>query len=169
MEVSIRFAIEEDALPLAPLLAELGFAGTVETLSSRLKMLLRDQSKIQVVALASHDDVVGFLSAEMRLFAQSGAFCEVVALVVAPSARRCGVARTLVEHVEEWATSCGVETLRVRSSITRSESHKFYVALGFTQRKTQHCYIKGCTPNNSFKPSPLRGLGPTGTASGGPA
>ena len=24
-------------------------------------------------------------------------------------------------------------------------------------------------PNNSFKPSPLRGLGPTGTASGGPA
>ena len=29
--------------------------------------------------------------------------------------------------------------------------------------------ILGVAPNNSFKPSPLRGLGPTGTASGGPA
>jgi len=29
--------------------------------------------------------------------------------------------------------------------------------------------VCGAGPNNSFKPSPLRGLGPTGTASGGPA
>ena len=29
--------------------------------------------------------------------------------------------------------------------------------------------VLGRAPNNSFKPSPLRGLGPTGTASGGPA
>ena len=29
--------------------------------------------------------------------------------------------------------------------------------------------IRGLAPNNSFKPSPLRGLGPTGTAMGGPA
>ena len=33
------------------------------------------------------------------------------------------------------------------------------------------CFIEHmrAAPNNSFKPSPLRGLGPTGTASGGPA
>ena len=29
--------------------------------------------------------------------------------------------------------------------------------------------IMRVAPNNSFKPSPLRGLGPTGTALGGPA
>ena len=38
-----------------------------------------------------------------------------------------------------------------------------------TLEKLGGIHTNDLRPNNSFKPSPLRGLGPTGTASGGPA
>ena len=159
MTVPIRLAVAEDAQSLAPLLSELGFVGSDATISSRLQFLLQDESKLHAVAVDHANEVIGFLSAEMRCFIQAGAFCELIALVVTPSARRSGVAKALVEHAGQWAADRGLSAVRVRSSITRSESHPFYEALDFTLLKTQHCYIKACKPNNSFNPMPLRGTG----------
>jgi len=159
MKIVIRKAAPADALSLASLLTELGSVGNLETISSRLQLLLQDESKLNTVALDQTNQVIGFLSAESRFFIQAGAFCELIALVVDPRARRCGIARALVQDADQWAASRGLPAMRVRSSTTRHESHPFYQSLDFTLLKTQHCYIKACKPNNSFKPSPLRGLG----------
>jgi GNAT superfamily N-acetyltransferase len=148
MKTLVRNVTIADAPALLPLLSELVFAGNAETIASRLRLLLPDESKLHSVAIRNDEGVLGFLSAESRLFAQSGAFCELVALAVVPTARRAGIARALVGHAEEWASARGLSVMRVRSSVARVESHQFYRALGFDLLKTQHCYVRPCKPNN---------------------
>lgn len=43
---------------------------------------------------------------------------------------------------EGWALSSGFSSIRVRSNVTRAESHPFYERLGFARTKTQHVYSK---------------------------
>lgn len=144
MKISIRAAAIKDSPVLVPLLSELGFTGNTETVASRLQFLLNDPSRLNAVAVGDNMTVVGFLSAESRFFIQSGPFCELIALVIAPNARRKGIARALVEHAEQWAADRDLPALRVRSSVARPEPHPFYNALDFSLLKTQHCYVKVC-------------------------
>jgi len=48
----------------------------------------------------------------------------------------------LVERAEQWAQELGAQTLVVRSNTQRTESHRFYPALGFSNTKTQAVYRK---------------------------
>ena len=73
---------------------------------------------------------------------ESGESAELTGLVVASAARRLGVGSALVAAAEEWARANGFSSLRVRSNVTRAESHPFYEKLGFERAKTQHAYRK---------------------------
>jgi aminoglycoside 6'-N-acetyltransferase I len=57
-------------------------------------------------------------------------------IVVAPSARRTGVARLLVSAVSDWARSKGVSELASDADLDNTTSHAMHAALGFdeTQR-----------------------------------
>ena len=67
---------------------------------------------------------------------------EITGLVVSPSARRLGVGRALVAASEAWASRLGFSSIRVRSNVSRAESHPFYRRIGFSLTKTQHVYQK---------------------------
>jgi GNAT superfamily N-acetyltransferase len=127
-------------LPSAALLvSELGYSATVAELSSRLHRIVA--STDEAVFAADQDHVLlGWTHLKVQHAFESGAFVEIMGLVVASQARRNGVGRALVERAVLWAREHGYDRLRVRSNVTREGAHPFYEALGFERRKTQHVY-----------------------------
>lgn len=53
-----------------------------------------------------------------------------------------GASRALVAEIEAWARARDLRTVKVRSNVTRAESHPFYQRLGYARAKTQHVYLK---------------------------
>ena len=86
--------------------------------------------------------IVGWLHAHAYVALEAGAQVEIMGLAVAASHRRSGAGRALVAAAERWAADRDAEVVVVHSNVRREESHRFYLALGFTHAKTQAVYQK---------------------------
>src|SRR5262249_2545343 len=75
-------------------------------------------------------------------FLESGPFITIGGLVVDRNHRRAGIGRTLMRSAETWAKAQGGSVVRLSSSSTRSEAHKFYESLGYTNVQTQFAFVK---------------------------
>jgi GNAT superfamily N-acetyltransferase len=138
----IRRATLTDAPQLAELTGQLGYPIEAGEIERRLELLLPRAAHIVFVAETAPDLVVGWIQGEEREILAVGRFCEIVGLVVGEAHRGAGVARRLVEAVEQWAAGRGLEQVSLRSNIVRPESHAFYEKVGYTRFKTQHAYRK---------------------------
>ena len=89
------------------------------------------------VALARDGSAVGFVEASRRVDYVNGTSTSPVAflegLYVTPSARRQGVARSLVDAVERWAAAQGCSELASDSPIENVTAHAAHRALGFQE------------------------------------
>ena len=89
------------------------------------------------VALAPDGSAVGFVEASRRVDYVNGTSTSPVAflegLYVTPSARRQGVARSLVDAVERWAAAQGCSKLASDSPIENVTAHAAHRALGFQE------------------------------------
>jgi GNAT superfamily N-acetyltransferase len=141
-EVSIRRATLRDAPRLAALSEVLGYPVAVETIAQRLRRLLERTEEVVLVAELAPGRVVGWLHAAEQELLESGRRCEILGLVVDGDHRDQGVGRRLVDAVESWASTRGLEQMAVRSNVVRTESHPFYERLGYVRTKTQHAYRK---------------------------
>lgn len=139
---SLRPARSSDAAAIARLASQLGYPGSAEQIAERLAILVAAERFFVCVAESNDGELLGWINAESRLTLESGVSHEIVGLVVDASQRRSGVGRALVHAAEEWAASRGATALRVRSNVTRVESHPFYESLGYSRQKTQHAYVK---------------------------
>jgi GNAT superfamily N-acetyltransferase len=145
----IRAAVLEDSARIAELSAVLGYPVSSSTLVERLRRLLpRSEESILVAELAS-SSIVGWVHGSEQELLESGRRCEILGLVVDPLHRGKGIARKLVSHLEEWASSRGLDQIAVRSNVLRVESHPFYERLGYARSKTQHAYFKQLYPGSS--------------------
>ena len=133
----VRRMSAADLSRVAVLSAQLGYPVAVEELKRRFDAL--SGSPLNALFVAG-DPVGGWIQVEERNSLESGENAEIVGLVVDSTVRRSGVGRALVERARAWAKERGLTKLRVRSNVTREESHRFYPALGFAQSKTQHVY-----------------------------
>ena len=131
-----------DAERLAVLSAELGYPVSAAAVAERLPALLRRADHFLRVAESPSGDAMGWIHAEQRQVLEAGEWCEIVGLVVGSTYRGWGVGRALVDAVEAWARQRGLLTVKVRSNVTREESHPFYERLGYRRIKTQHVYLK---------------------------
>ena len=143
---SIIPAQETDVAEIVRLSLELGYQITADQTRTALKQMLSSPSYFAVVASAGAGRLLGWAVAERRLSLESGESVELTGLVVTASARRVGVGSALVATAEHWALQKGFSSIRVRSNITRTESHPFYERLGFERTKTQHVYKKSLFP-----------------------
>jgi GNAT superfamily N-acetyltransferase len=143
---SIVPAQETDAAEIARLSLELGYQAGVEQTLAALGQMLGSPRYLVVVASGGAGQLLGWAVAERRWMLETGESVEITGLVVATSARRRGVGKALVAAAESWARGNGFSSLRVRSNVTRSESHPFYERLGFERAKTQHAYRKALPP-----------------------
>jgi GNAT superfamily N-acetyltransferase len=120
----------------------LGYPVAVETIAQRLRRLLERTEEVVLVADLAPGQVVGWLHGAEQELLESGRRCEILGLVVDGEHRGQGVGRRLVDAVESWASTRGLEQMAVRSNVVRTESHPFYERLGYVRAKTQHAYRK---------------------------
>jgi GNAT superfamily N-acetyltransferase len=133
--VRIREPLATDVPALTSLLAELGYPDDAERVAARLDGFATDPSSLVLVADEA-DEVVGLASATiMPLLHEDGRWCRLSALVVTERARRQGVARRLLEALEERARGSSCRYLEVTSGerAGREAAHAFYEALGLEQ------------------------------------
>ena len=139
---SLRAARSGDAVAIARLAAQLGYPASAEEIAARLA-ILGSSDRCFVCVAESHDgEVTGWIHAESRMTLESGVSFEIMGLVVDGSQRQSGIGRALVGAAEAWASSKEATVMRVRSNVTRTESHPFYERLGYRRQKTQHAYVK---------------------------
>ena len=139
---SIIPAQETDVAEIVRLSLELGYRTTDDQTRTALTQMLSSPYYFAIVASARAGRLLGWAVAERRITLESGESVELTGLVVANAARRVGVGSALVEAAEHWALQHGFSSIRVRSNITRTESHPFYERLGYERTKTQHAYKK---------------------------
>ncbi len=139
--MTIRPTIPSDAIEIARLTTELGYPADPAAITGRLARIAGQPDHLMIVAIVS-GKVVGWLQAQASTVLESGFRVEITGLVVDSAHRGRGVGRSLVQPAEQWAAALGAETVVVRSNLKRTESHRFYPALGYERSKTQAVYRK---------------------------
>ena len=127
----IRVAALDDAELIAALVSDLGYPSAPAQVRKRLAAMSRDRATLAVVA---EDDsvVTGLATAHALTTVHTDQLVVLLtALVVVEAARRKGVGRALVTHVEEWAAFQGARRLTVVAGTQRLDSHRFYERLGY--------------------------------------
>jgi GNAT superfamily N-acetyltransferase len=140
MPVVIRPAQSSDTTAILQLTRQLGYEVDETAASARLSRILtrRDQQ----VLVASADEIVGWIHVLLSEYVESDAAAVIGGLVVDRSHRRQGVGRLLVEGAEAWARRESCSIVRLQSSSTRADAHRFYEGLGYTNIKTQYSFVK---------------------------
>jgi GNAT superfamily N-acetyltransferase len=139
-ETRIRPMVEADAEVVAELATELGYPSEIEAIRRRIRPI--GEADLLLVATNASDKPVGFIQAHRVCIIEVGFRVEILGLVVSSTARRKGIARTLIGEAELWARKIGDEVVSVRSNTKRAEAHLFYPAMGYTKIKTQAVYEK---------------------------
>ena len=126
----VRPATIADAASVASLLAELGYAVDVDTMSDRLRAFI---GAGEIVLLARIDDEPsGLVSLHITpVLHRPRPVGRITAMVVAERARRRRVGRTLVEEAERLLRAAGCERVEVTSNQRRADAHRFYEAMGY--------------------------------------
>ncbi len=133
--IIIRPACLEDAERISILCEQLGYSASDEDVKHRLCSLQQDDSHILYVATLPNNFVVGWVQAHKCYLIIISPQVLVFGLVVDTNYRLHGIARLLMQQVEEWAAINNCPTIRLRSNIIRKDAHKFYEKIGYTNTK----------------------------------
>jgi GNAT superfamily N-acetyltransferase len=137
----VRRARETDAAEIARLTKQLGYEEDAAAAARRLARVLDRPDQCVLIADIG-GRVAGWMHAAVSEPLDVDRFAVVVGLVVDADHRGSGVGRQLMEHAESWARAQGCAFVRLTSSSTRTEAHRFYERIGYTNIKTQYSFAK---------------------------
>jgi GNAT superfamily N-acetyltransferase len=102
-------------------------------MTGRLGQLLQRPEYITFVAETCHE-VVGMVGVHMAYgYELNGLYGRLTGLVVDELFRGQGVGRQLIEAAEAWIRQQGISSVIVTSGSQRTDAHRFYQDLGFTE------------------------------------
>ena len=131
----IRLARLQDTERISNLCKQLGYSVDNKDIKDRLCSLKQDDLHIIYVASWTNDFVVGWIHAHKSEFIILSPQVVIFGLIVDINYRRRGIARLLVQKVEEWALINNCQTVCLRSNITRKNAHNFYENMGYKNTK----------------------------------
>jgi GNAT superfamily N-acetyltransferase len=135
--VSFRDATDDDAEPLAALLAELGYPVPAVAVPARLARF-RNQSNGRVLLAVHGHQVIGFAAVEITYpIHRADPVAHLAAFAVASTARRQGVGQRLIAAVEDLARATGCHHVVVSSAEHREDAHSFYPSVGWLPMGTR--------------------------------
>lgn len=140
MPVTIRTATINDATAINALSAQLGYTIPVAQTEENIRSLAGDTSSAVFVA-EENGLVLGWLHIVCKLYLETGAFCEIVGLVVDEQQRGKGTGKLLVAAAKEWSKTTDATTLKVRTNVKRADAHRFYEREGFSCIKEQKVFM----------------------------
>ena len=139
--MTTRTATVDDAPAIALLVTQLGYDAAPHEVSERLARLLARPAQRFIIA-ERDGRLVGWVHVEVAAFIDSDPYAHIAGLVVDRSQRRQGIGAALMAEAEAWARQQGCALVRLRSSATRTQAHRFYEELGYTNVKTQYSFVK---------------------------
>lgn len=141
-EMVVRDAMPEDVKAIWQLNLEgLGYDYPFEDTAQQLQWVLQSPHNKLLVALL-WGKVAGYLHLCDYDCTYAKPLKNILAIAVAPASQRAGVGRCLLNAGEAWAKAQGAAGIRLVSGENRAGAHKFYLACGYTHRKTQRNFIK---------------------------
>lgn len=154
--VEVRALTSNDTAAVRDLLAELGYPAS-DGIDRRLEHWATEPHRR--LLLAHHDtnrgpdqgpDVLGLVGVTFTPRLESDRWwAQIVALVVDSRARRQGVGRILLEHVEGLATQAGCDAIMINSSRARASAQRFYLQAGYRDRCNDHAQFIRPIPTSS--------------------
>ncbi|MBD8514000.1 GNAT family N-acetyltransferase [Photobacterium sp. 2_MG-2023] len=129
-QVNFRPARSGDAHQLSQLLAQLGY----DTEPARLeKMIYLADSDSELITVAEiNDQLVAVMSLIFfDYFPSAARYARITALVVDAQHRNKGISSELLEYARINAVERDCVCIEVTSSVTREDTHAFYVNAGF--------------------------------------
>ncbi|MFF5225311.1 GNAT family N-acetyltransferase [Dactylosporangium sp. NPDC000521] len=95
-----------------------------------------------VFVATTSERVIGWLHGFQSTSLLHGDRVEVAGLTIASDHQGHGVGTALVARLEQWAVGRGVAAVRVLSGSERSAAHRFYLARGYRNLKSEQVFIK---------------------------
>lgn len=137
--ISIRTIEKQDNDAIVKLSHELGYQIQRDDVDFLIQAILEDEKQWAYVAI-KNNNIIGFVHAFYALRLTTPAFIEIAGLVVSNNERSQGVGQKLVKYIEEnLAQNMKV---RIRCNSERTDAHRFYNNLGYTQQKEQKVFVK---------------------------
>ncbi|NOK58138.1 MAG: GNAT family N-acetyltransferase [Chloroflexi bacterium AL-N10] len=89
----------------------------------------------QILVAEEQEHIVGVAALHIipALIHQQGPLAQITAIVVDERRLREGIGRQLLEIAEELARKAGCYGMEISSNVQRTEAHRFYRTLGYTQ------------------------------------
>ncbi|MBB6269770.1 GNAT superfamily N-acetyltransferase [Pedobacter cryoconitis] len=139
MSLHLRNLRLEDSEAISSLSEQLGYPSTISETEARINALLLHPDNCAFVAVLEQT-IIGWIHGFYTLRLESEPFIEIAGLVVDENYRNQQTGKKLVEQVKEWGIKKGISKLRVRCQTKRTETHRFYQKIGFTQQKEQKVF-----------------------------
>jgi predicted N-acetyltransferase YhbS len=139
MQLTFRETISDDAAALAQLSLQFGYSVTAAEMHRRIAQVLALKDHCAFVAVAEQR-VVGWIHGFHAIRLESEPFVEIGGLVVDGNFRKQGIGQQLIEQVKVWGLAKSVTKLRVRCNTTRTDTHTFYLNVGFSESKEQKVF-----------------------------
>lgn len=135
----LKSITETEAQAIYNLSNQLGYANDFDLLLERLKAIvpLEDHA---IFTAKIDGKIVGWLHCLVCLRVESPLFVEVTGLVVDENVRGKQIGKHLIEASKAWSLNQHISIIRIRCNVVRTESHKFYQALGFSSSKEQKVF-----------------------------
>ena len=131
--VLVREAGPEDAVDVARLLGQLGYAAEARAVAARIERHRASAADVLFVAEVAKA-VVAFASLHVSIALEyDGEAGKLSAIVVDGAWRGQGIGRALVDAVEAEARRRGCVLLFLTTNVRRRDAHAFYRALGFEE------------------------------------
>lgn len=128
----------EDAAEVSALSYQLGYTVSAEKTMQNINALL--QSESHTVFVAVDEKVIGWIGVAYQISLEIPPLCLVTGLIIDEQYRNKGVGKLLIERAKQWSRDKKVSRLRLRCNVKRTEAHKFYEHLGFTDLKQQKLF-----------------------------
>lgn len=139
---AIRPMRPPDTAEVARLSGQLGYPVAQEEIQDRFRHLSDSPDAAVFVAGDAGGAVVGWVHVAVPRDLVSARYAEVRALVVDEAHRGRGIGKALLQAAEGWARERLLDSIRVRSNVTRERTRGFYEREGYVVTKTQHNFHK---------------------------
>lgn len=122
----IKQAIKSDAVMLVELAKAMGYETEETGVLARVSEITNRPDHCLLVAKEG-ENIVGFCHGYIRLLVEVDKAVEIGGLAVIPEWQGKGVARKLVEGIEEWAKKISLKWIVLSSNVKRTQAHGFFM------------------------------------------
>ena len=134
---SVRALAAELTAGVAPWRPAAGVAAAAASWVADACQAADEDDHLLLVACTPAGEVVGFAGATVRRHFSGEREAYLGELVVAPAARRGGIAGELVADVEVWARSRGLRRVTLDTGAANSAARELYARLGYAEEQVQ--------------------------------